>query len=514
MKRSTMSDFTPVLPFTTWPLFILAMLLLSGCDPNRDAATGETAQPAPASAGTGKVIELGDADLENLVRRSYQYVAMFNVNNKFALDEANPMGTGGFNKAKANTALADHTMRAIARPNNDTLYTVAMIDVTAEPMVLEVPAFDSTYGSLMVTGYDHYVSIPLSTRQGDFNEPEKLLFYSERTPGYDGSPVEGIDRIIEVAGDFVSAVFRIMPHAAEPERMNRNVAAMKGIDVMSLSEFLNGEELEVDFLPWGSPPGVQRNLSLKEDLARFPEFGSDFEIFEDRLLEVMQFVFNHTTFDPDDELDAALLAVYEPLGVVPGRAFEPKKVAVLDGEAVRDMAERVAGESLGRMQDSAFVRENVTRLFQPKGKMDFDLMVIQSITGPIGQPASEAVYPPIQTEDGAPMNAMHDYEIVMSAEDMPPTDAFWSTTLYDLEQGFFIPNDRFKYSVGENAGYKLDEEGGIRIVIAAEQPEGVPEENWLPVSRGDYDIDLSMRIYAPDLERFAEWTPPAARRIN
>ena len=195
-------------------------------------------------------------------------------------------------------------------------------------------------------------------------------------------------------------------------------------------------------------------------------------------------------------------------------ASDAEKVAMLNGQAVRDVAECVAGESLAMMQDTAFVEGKITSLFQPKGAMDFDLWVIQSITGPIGLPASEAVYPPVQTEDGAPMNAKHDYEIVMSAENLPPTDAFWSTTLYDLEQGFFIPNDRFKYSVGENAGFKLDEDGGIRIVIAAEQPEGVPEENWLPVNRGDYDIDLSMRIYAPDLERFAEWTPPIARKIN
>jgi len=31
--------------------------------------------------------ELGDAEIDNLVRRSYQYVAMYNVNNKFALKQ-------------------------------------------------------------------------------------------------------------------------------------------------------------------------------------------------------------------------------------------------------------------------------------------------------------------------------------------------------------------------------------------------------------------------------------------
>jgi hypothetical protein len=59
--------------------------------------------------------ELTDAEIDNLVRRSYQYVAMYNVNNKFALKQ------GGWNTVDADTKLKDHTMREIARPNNDTL---------------------------------------------------------------------------------------------------------------------------------------------------------------------------------------------------------------------------------------------------------------------------------------------------------------------------------------------------------------------------------------------------------
>ena len=43
-------------------------------------------------------------------------------------------------------------MREIARPNNDTLYISAMIDLRKDPVILEMPAFDSDYVSLMVTG--------------------------------------------------------------------------------------------------------------------------------------------------------------------------------------------------------------------------------------------------------------------------------------------------------------------------------------------------------------------------
>jgi len=43
--------------------------------------------PAPARAAEGAGAALTDAQIDNLVRRSYQYVAMYNVNNKFALKQ-------------------------------------------------------------------------------------------------------------------------------------------------------------------------------------------------------------------------------------------------------------------------------------------------------------------------------------------------------------------------------------------------------------------------------------------
>jgi hypothetical protein len=467
-----------------------------------------------APAKSAQRVDLSEAQMEGLVLRSYQYVAMFNVNNKFALDTDNPMCTQGYNRVFANTALADHTLLAIARPNNDTLYVIAMVDVTEEPIVMEMPAFDSKYVSLMVTAYDHFVNIPMSTGDGDFEKPSTILFYSKRTPGYEGAPVEGVDKIFEVTGDFVSAVLRVMPHAAEPERLEANRTAMRSVDLEPLSEFLGRQNDDADFVPWGSPPGIGRNLDLKEDMARFPDFGSDFEVFEDRFLEVMQFVVNHTTFDSDNELDSALLKILKPLGLEPGKAFDPDTVADIDGTALREAAERFAAESLAKMDDEEFLAANLTKTFQPKGKMSLDLLAIQSVIGPIGQPAQEALYPPVNTEDGKPMNAMHDYEIVMAPDAMPPAKAFWSVTLYDTESGFFIPNDRKKYSVGENAGFKLDKEGGIRIVIAAEQPEGIPEENWLFIERKDVNLNVIMRIYSPDLEKYKAWEPPKARKLK
>ncbi len=53
----------------------------------------------PATAQ--KAIELSDEHVENIVRRSYPYVALYNVNHKTALDTNAPINTGGWNKTLA-----------------------------------------------------------------------------------------------------------------------------------------------------------------------------------------------------------------------------------------------------------------------------------------------------------------------------------------------------------------------------------------------------------------------------
>jgi len=440
--------------------------------------------------------KLNDEQIRNIVMRSYQYVALYNVNNKFALDNARKTGTSGWNICVPDTNLKDHTMRDIARPNNDTQYLGCMLDLRKDPIILEFPAFDSKYVSLMCTAYDHYVNVPLSTRLGDFAKPEKVLFYSARTEGYHGEPVEGIDRIFEMSGDFVSAILRIMPHASEPERFHKIKAQMKSVKAITLAEFKGGPAKPVDDPHF---PSVAK---------------TDADIFGGNLLEVMQFVFNHLTFDPNNEMDQAVLAAYKPLGIVPGVPFDSTRVARIDKAKFRQAADKLKEENLAMLLEPGMFMKMAPRILRPKGQTDIDAILHVSIIGPIGLPREEAMYPNVATTDDRPMNAMHDYIIRLSKDELPPAKAFWSVTLYDSKNGFFIPNDRKKYSVGENAGMKLNKDGGIEIYVAAEQPDSVPVENWLPVNRSDENLDIIMRIYVPDLEKMKTWQAPKAEMIN
>jgi len=462
-------------PIALFMMFIVTLLVMVGCQPTSTTKTS---------------VELSDAQIENIVRRSYQYVAMYNVNNKFALKQ------GGWNTVVADTQLKDHTMRDIARPNNDTLYIGCMLDLRKDPVILDIPAFDSKYVSLMVTGYDHYVNVPMSVTTGDFKKPEKVLFYTARTKGYDGNPVKGVDRTFEMTGDFVSAIFRVMPHANEKALFKKIIGQMQSVKLITLSEFQ------------GKP------VKAIDDVT-FPNVGkSDFDVYENNFLEVMQFVVNCTTFDSKNEVDTAFLAALKPLGVEPGKTFDRNKAVGIDGKRFRSIAEKVQKSEFALAMDPAVTAEHGLSLFKTKGKITQKLLLMQSVIGPIGLPATEAVYPPVATKDGQPMNEQHDYVIRMTKDQLPPAKAFWSMTLYDSANGFFIPNDRKKYSVGENGGMKLNADGGIDVYVAAEKPKSVPDENWLPINRKDENLDVILRIYMPDLEKFKTWTAPKAEKIK
>jgi len=299
-----------------------------------------------------------------------------------------------------------------------------------------------------------------------------------------------------ITGDFVSATLRVMPHANEPKRFKRIVDQVNSIKGMTLSEFL------------GKP-------APETDKVNFPPYGkTDADIFENNLLEVMQFIFNHTTFDPNNKLDRQVLAVYAPLGVVPGKEYDPENVAKIDGKRFREISIKVRDEQIAIMNDPEQMVPFLTLIFQPKGEIGLEAMLFPSVVGPIGQPAKEAMYPAILTEDGAPMNALNDYVIRMTKDELPPANAFWSITLYDAVNGFFIPNENKKYSVGENGGMKLNDEEGIEIYIAAEKPAAVPDENWLPIERKDLELNIILRVYAPDLGKMKAWKAPKAVRIG
>jgi hypothetical protein len=358
---------------------------------------------------------------------------------------------------------------------------LSLLDLRNDAVVVEYPAFQSEFVSLEISALDHYVNIPLATSKGDFKKTTKILYYSEFTDGYTGGKVDGVDQIIEMSGDYAIAFLRVMPEAEDPSKFKSNMAAIKKVNLQTLAEY-------------------QGKPAKPVDAHDIPKYSNNATVYANNFLEVMQWVFNHTSFDPDsNDMDKQALAALKLVGVEPGKTFDPKAPKPADYKRLADTAAKMYAKQNAIWNSPEKVAPFLTKVFLPKGQMDIDTMFLQSVVGPLGQPATQAMYPPVATKDGKPMNAQNDYVI---------------TTLYDTKHGFFIPNKENKYSVGENAGMKLNAKGGIEIHIAAKQPDGVPAENWLPITREDLGIDIIMRVYQPDVEKMKIWKAPRAEIVK
>ena len=51
----------------------------------------------------------------------------------------------------------------------------------------------------MISSNKIYADIPLSTTTGDLKKPTTMLFHTERTKGYDGKHVEGMDKTLKMS---------------------------------------------------------------------------------------------------------------------------------------------------------------------------------------------------------------------------------------------------------------------------------------------------------------------------
>ncbi len=447
--------------------------------------TGEKAKILPAEKEPSEKKKiLSYSQIQNMVMRSEQYVALYSLINKLALDG------GGWNRIKTFIPPTSDINSVIPRFDSDLLIQLALLDLRKEPIIVQYPAISSRYVSLEISGFDHYCKVPLSTTKGDFKKPTTLLFFSKRSEDYTGQSVKGVDWYIEVDCDFIIALFRVLPEIVDSKE--KLFSEVEKITLRSMSQWL-GE-------------------SAKDIMdTHFPAFGkTEVEVFGTNLLEVIQFIMNHTTFDPSVEMDRAFLAAYEPLGVVPGKDFDQTKIPKIDLPYFSEVAQQIINEAKTKQNDLLAQERMVFQRYRSKGKIDLETELVQSVMGPLGLPSEEILYFPLLVTDDKPFNALHDYSLHISKDELPPAKA-WSVTLYDLKNGLLVPNDKNKHSTGIKENVK----GDIEIFISAKKPVALPEENWLPINREDRDLYLLLRLYVPDLEKIKMgWKSPQIKLID
>jgi len=118
----------------------------------------------------------------------------------------------------------------------------------------------------------------------------------------------------------------------------------------------------------------------------------------------------------------------------------------------------------------------------------------------------------VQDSTGKVLDGGKKYTLTFAKGQLPPAGAFWSVTMY--QDHFLVPNSASKYSVSEWMNPKLNDDGSLTIYMQPTSPGADKELNWLPSSGGIPTPTPLLRLYwplAPALD--GAWSPPPAVEV-
>ena len=130
--------------------------------------------------------------------------------------------------------------------------------------------------------------------------------------------------------------------------------------------------------------------------------------------------------------------------------------------------------------------------------------------------AEVVYYMGFKDRDGKPLHGDGTYVIHYKPEDLPMkhVDSYWSLTMLSLPDYRVVPNALERYNLNNVSDLTYEKDGSLKLYIASELPEGVPENNWLPSPKGKSFV-MNHRLYVPKKEVLSgEWYVPPIQKIN
>ena len=383
-------------------------------------------------------------------------------------------------------------MKAVVRPNFDTLYSSAWVDLTRGPMVVSVPD----------TGGRYYLLPMLDMWTDVFASPgwrttgTKAANFLLTPPGWNGSVPEGFTRI-NAPTPYVWIIGRTKTDGPPDYAAVHEI--QKGYKIAPLSE-------------WGKPPVVvKQTIDPSVDVKTPPKkqvdtmTGDKFFAYAAELLKV----------HPPHITDEPIIARMKRIGFEQGKSFNIAKVDATVRKAIEDAPAHAQKLMAWKVPTLARVVNNWSMNTDTMGVYG-NYYLKRAIVTQLGLGANladDAVYPlNLGDENGKPLDGANKYIIRFAKDALPPVNAFWSITMYDPE-GFQVANPINRFAVSSWMPFKRDADGSLTLYFQNENPGSEREANWLPAPKGPFN--LTMRLYAPKSEVLTGlWDPPAIKRVD
>lgn len=385
-------------------------------------------------------------------------------------------------------SLPEAGFTAVVRPNVDTLYSIAWLELGAVPLQLDIPSMEGRYW--LFQGLDAWTNV--------FADPGVRTLGDGRTsvliagPDYEGGAPDGM------------MLYR------SPTRMAWLLGRIEidgGDDLQAVHRLQDGVRL----YPYRAMPGGQgvtlerpaTGAALPTPPERVAEF--DAPVFLDRLGTLL-------TDNPPAPADRDALARLQALGAGPGRRVDWTEYGVLAMQAM------LRGVSVAR-QRLAEGPERSAGWTLPDTHIgqfgtDYAFRAGVALYGLGANLPDDAVYPATATDmSGEALTGGARYQIRFAPDTLPPVNAFWSVTLYD-EDGYFVANEAGRHAVTSRDALLADEDGMITLDIHAGPPDEGREANWLPAPPTGH-FTLLARLYWPqEAVLDGAWVMPPVERVD
>ncbi|MBV9049434.1 MAG: DUF1254 domain-containing protein [Solirubrobacterales bacterium] len=377
--------------------------------------------------------------------------------------------------------------------NNDTVYSIAMVDVSGGPVSLGVPDTAGRYYVLQfidawTNNFAYVGHRATGTAAADY-----LL----AAPGWEGQAPGGTTvircptAVVTVLGRWAVAGEDDMPAVRELQAQLRLTPTAAGAGIPKSDSAV--------------PEALRFFEQLRVWMQAFPPAERD-RVYQQRFQQLGLLEPHSPYLDADPALAAALTE-----GLARGRAGleDALKNSPNPKQNGWDLTYHIFDYNLDFFEIGALDDE---RWKLPDDATRYVVRAGAARGGLWGNHGYEAAYPMIYVDaDGQALDGSHSYELRFQTP--PPCRAFWSVTMYDATDFFLVENPIGRYSIGDRTpGLTPNEDGSLTIALQPDQPDDpIRRANWLPTPPSPFRPLL--RIYEPDDAIFnGHWQLPPIRR--
>ena len=465
---------------------LVLLLVLAGCDSD---TSGDTATTTPSTVAPATVTP---EDARAIAKEAYIYgfpmVDNYRIQYAYFVNKQDPEYKGGWNEIHNTARVYTPEDKAIQSPNSDTPYSFIGADLRAEPLVLTVPPVeDGRYYSLQfIDGYTYNFAYVGSRTTG--NGGGKYLLAG---PGWQGERPEGVDEVIRSDTELAFVLYRTQLFG--PDDLENVKKIQAGYQVTPLSVFLNQPS------PAPAPP---------IDFA--PPLTPDQQKTSPQFFEILNFAMR---FAPTLPAEQQLRDRFATIGIGPDGTFDADELTPEMRKAIEDgMADAWAEFDTLKKDKVDTDQVGAADFFGTKEDLDGNYLyrMAGAVLGIYGNTKEEALYPAATVDSaGAPLTGANNYTYRFEPGQLPPVNAFWSLTMYQLPESLLVDNPIDRYVINSPMLPDLvrDPDGGITLYLQNQSPGPAKEANWLPAPKGPFLVAL--RLYWPKPDALdGQWQAP------